>query len=115
MKFYMLTVLIKLKKPGAEMEAAQEILAQLQTDGQETILCQRRECSGHEVVKKADMALFPNCLTANTDRVAIEISLPTQKDLGRRWFLKRLEGKEKKTFLLIAMTDVSVIHVENQL
>ena len=47
-----------------------------------------------------------------TDRLVFGISLPSQKDLGRKWFQKRLAGEERQTFRLIAMTDVAVIHVE---
>ena len=43
---------------------------------------------------------------------AFGISLPSKKDLGRKWFQKRLAGEERQTFRLIAMTDVAVIHVE---
>ena len=44
--------------------------------------------------------------------LAFGISLPSKKDLGRKWFQKRLAGEERQTFRLIAMTDVAVIHVE---
>lgn len=114
MKFYKLTVLVNPKPTKSELDIAREILAQVQTDGKETIVCMSNECSSHEVVKKTSTAQFPDCLTKNTGRVAFDISLPTQKDLGRKWFLKRLEGEEKKTYSLVAMTDVFVIHVEGR-
>ena len=112
LKFYMLTILVKLKISGAEQDAVREILAQIQTDGKETILYRNNEYKRHEVVKKVAVDVFPDCLTTVNDIMAFAISFPTQKDLGRRWFLKRLEGSEKKTFHLIATTDVSVVHVE---
>ena len=46
--------------------------------------------------------------------LAFGISLPSKKDLGRKWFQKRLAGEEKRTFRLVAMTDVSMIHLETE-
>lgn len=112
LKFYQLTVLVAPKAQTDELDIAREILIRIQTDGKESILCSSGEYGGHQVVKKVEVSLFPECLTAITGRLAFEISLPTRKDLGRKWFLKRLEGEEQKAFRLVAMTDVAVIHVE---
>ena len=112
MKFYRLTVLVEPKNAATEDEIGKEILALIQTDGKERILCMEPEYKGHSVVKKVKTKLFPNCLAKNSGWAEFEIFLPTRKDLGRRWFLKRLKGEEIKHFRLAAMTDVAVIHVE---
>ena len=44
--------------------------------------------------------------------LAFGISLPSKKDLGRKWFQKRLAGQVTQTVRLIAMTDVAGIHVK---
>jgi len=128
-KIYNLNVLVEPKKagrapaaagaaagaagPGPIIEAISgEIKEQIERDGPENILYAAGSYRGHEVVRPVDAGAFPACLTQNTDRLAFQISLPTKKDLGRRWFLKRLEGEGKKNFRLVATSDVWVIHVE---
>ncbi|SMC52065.1 hypothetical protein [Sporomusa malonica] len=112
MKIYNLGILIEPKENCDEIDIMNEIHQQIEKDGQELILCPVRGNVTHQVVIKADISLFPACLTAGTKRLALGISLPTKKDLGRRWFLKRLEGENKSSYLLIATTDVAVIHIE---
>lgn len=112
MKIYNLSILIDPKEDCGEIDIMNEIYQQIETVGEELILCPVKGNVPHQVVSKADIALFPACLTAGTKRLALGIALPTKKDLGRRWFLKRLEGENKSSYRLIATTDVSVIHVE---
>lgn len=112
MKIYNLSVLVEPKELRDETDIMQEICQRIQKDGQETIIHWVGGKAAHDVIKKANIASFPNCLTEQTNRLAFAISLPTKKDLGRRWFLKRLEGNEHKTFLLVATSDVSIIHIE---
>lgn len=115
MKIYNLGLLVEPKGTAAEADIMNEVLQQLEKDGQEIIGVQVCANVSHQVVAKADLSLFPNCLSAGTDRLALAVSLPTKKDLGRRWFLKRLEGVNKNSYLLIAMTDVTTIHIEADL
>ncbi|HWR45720.1 hypothetical protein [Sporomusa sp.] len=112
MKIYNLGILIEPKAACIEADIINEIFQQIEKDGQELIICQVSTTVPHQVITQANMSLFPACLTTGTQRMAFELSLPTKKDLGRRWFLKRLEGENKSSYLLIATTDVSVIHVE---
>ncbi|WP_425058743.1 hypothetical protein SCACP_33990 [Sporomusa carbonis] len=112
MKIYNLNVLVEPKEIQDETDIMNEMFRQLEKDGQETIIHSIGGNVAHDVIKKVNISLFPACLTAGTKRLAFEISLPTKKDLGRRWFLKRLEGNNNKTYLLVATSDVSVIHIE---
>ncbi|MDF2569813.1 MAG: hypothetical protein K0R55_1417 [Sporomusa sp.] len=112
MKIYNLSVLVEPKGNIDEIDIVNELFQQIEKDGQELIVCQVKGNVVHKVVCKAELSLFPVCLTAGTKRLAFTIALPTKKDLGRRWFLKRLEGENKSSYLLIATTDVAVIHIE---
>ena len=112
MKFYNLAILVEPLATSTIPAISREIIDRITTDGKEQILCECGECSRHTVVKTKEAACFPECLHADMDRLAFGISLPSKKDLGRKWFQKRLAGEEKRTFRLIAMTDVTVIHVE---
>ena len=112
MKIYNLGVLIESRDNKSAAEIMTEILLQVEKDGPEAIACPVTGKVPHEVIKQAKVTIFPDCLTQGTSRLAFAIALPTKKDLGRRWFLKRLEGDNKSSYRLIATTDVSVIHIE---
>ncbi|QDR82328.1 hypothetical protein [Sporomusa termitida] len=112
MKIYNLAILIEPKAGCAAADIMQEISGQIEKDGPEIIFCQVNAAVPHPVVSKSSQALFPACLTAGTNRLVVALSLPTRKDLGRRWFLKRLAGENKSSYRLIATTDVEVIHIE---
>ena len=112
MKFYNLAILVEPLAAATIPEISREIIDRITTDGKEQILHECGEWSRHRVVKTQEAVCFPECLCAEPDRLAFGISLPSQKDLGRKWFQKRLAGEERQTFRLIAMTDVAVIHVE---
>lgn len=111
MKFYNLTILVEPLAAATLPAMVREISDRITTDGNERILC---ECWGrrHVVVEAAQTSSFPDCLIAAADRMAVQISLPTKKDLGRKWFQRRLAGPGQQTFRLVAMTDVSLIHLE---
>lgn len=112
MKIYNLAILIEPKAGCTEADIIREIGGQIEKDGQEIILCQVNAAVPHPVVSKGGQTLFPACLTQGTSRLVLALSLPTRKDLGRRWFLKRLAGENKSSYRLIATTDVTVIHIE---
>lgn len=113
MKIYNLGVLIEPKDSSRQAGIIKEIRQQIEQDGPETIVCPVNGKVGHETITPAALAIFPDCLTQGTNRLALAISLPTRKDLGRRWFLKRLDGENKSSYRLIATTDVAVIHIES--
>ena len=112
LKIYNLSILIEPKAGSRQPEIISEILQQIEKDGQETIVCPVNGKVRHEALKHTELTVFPDCLTYGTNRLALAIALPTRKDLGRRWFLKRLAGENKSSYQLIATTDVSVIHIE---
>ncbi len=114
MKFYNLAILVEPLAVATIPEISREIIDRITTDGKERILCECGEWNRHRVVELKEAICFPECLRAESDRLVFGISLPSKKDLGRKWFQKRLAGEEKQTFRLIAMTDVAVIHVEIQ-
>lgn len=111
MKFYSLNVLVELQEGVEAATVAAKILAQIETDGRERIVWLPPELEKHSIVSPAGTTQFPACLRQRQNRLEFQICLPTRKDLGRRWFLKRLTGAGE--FRLIAMTDVSVVHVES--
>ena len=112
MKFYNLAILVEPLATSSIPEISREIIDRITTDGKEQILHECGEWSRHRVVELKEAVCFPECLRVDPDRVAFGISLPSKKDLGRKWFQKRLAGEGKQTLRLIAMTDVAVIHVE---
>jgi hypothetical protein len=112
LKIYELGILIEPKAVFTDTDIMNEILQQIEKDGQELIICQVNPTVPHQVISTSNLSLFPACLTTGTNRLAFAVSLPSRKDLGRRWFLKRLEGDNKSSYRLIATTDVSVIHIE---
>ncbi len=112
MKIYNLAILVEPKGGCTEADMVQEVGAQIEKDGPEVIRCEVNAMVTHQVVSKSTEVLFPACLTTGTNRLVLALSLPTRKDLGRRWFLKRLEGENKSSYRLIATTDVAVIHIE---
>ena len=114
MKNYTLAHLVEPLAAATIPAISREIIDRITTDGKERILCECGEWSRHRVVELKEAVCFPECLRAEPDRLAFGISLPSKKDLGRKWFQKRLAGEEQQTFRLIAMTDVAVIHMENQ-
>ena len=114
MKYYNLAILVEPLAAATIPAISREIIDRITTDGKERILCECGEWSRHRVVELKEAVCFPECLRAEPDRLAFGISLPSKKDLGRKWFQKRLAGEEQQTFRLIAMTDVAVIHMENQ-
>lgn len=112
MKIYNLSVLVEPKGEHNDTDIIREISQQIRHTGQEMIFCPVGGDEELEVLKVSPFSPFPSCLTCNTRRISFDISLPTRKDLGRRWFLKRLESPRNNTYLLVATSDVSVIHIE---
>lgn len=112
MKFYNLAILVEPLAAATIPAISREIIDRITTDGKEQILCECGEWSRHRVAEPQEAVCFPECLRAGTNRLVFGISLPSKKDLGRKWFQKRLAWEGKQTFRLIAMTDVAVIHVE---
>lgn len=114
MKFYNLTILVEPLAASTLPAMIREIFDRITTDGKEKILCESGDWRGHAVVGAAQASPFPQCLSAAAGRRAVQISLPSKKDLGRKWFQRRLAGPDQQTFRLVAMTDVSMIHLETE-
>ena len=112
MKFYNLTILVEPLAASTLPAMIREIFDRITMDGKEKILYESGDWCGHAVVEGAQSSPFPECLNAAASRRAVQISLPSQKDLGRKWFQRRLAGPDQQTFRLVAMTDVSMIHLE---
>lgn len=114
MKLYNLTILVEPLALSTLSVMTREITDRITTDGKEQILYKSGDWHGHAVVEAAKASPFPDCLNTATGRLAVQISLPSKKDLGRKWFQRRLAGPDQQTFRLVAMTDVAMIHLETE-
>ena len=114
MKFYNLTILVEPLAASTLPAMIREIFDRITTDGKEKILRARGGWRGQAVGGAAQARPFAQCLRPAGGRRAVQISLPSKKDLGRKWFQRRLAGPDQQTFRLVAMTDVSMIHLETE-